>query len=465
MSASYPTAIARAADVLLNAAIGQLDERLATKAACFDALARELLQQVGRQLVERLAATLADAIVLQTKQAGFAVQRSSDITFTTLYGPVTVASPAMTHCDGRCQRPVNDLFSVDGRGRTLVLQRAMTDFGIDDSFERAADKLKEHYGLQMKRDTVLRVVEHNGEAAIDYIKARLSGSEEDAVSFPPSVAVEEMLVEMDGSTVRTGVLVAILGGTARTPKRNLPVKHRITLWRDVRVGLVRPLQETDKSYIASLSSLDDSAMMLRALAFSRGATEESTFIKVLDGGPGLREAVDRAMSGPTILDRPHFHHQLYEAAEAMGISEGARTGTVLRWSKMAASGQLPAVLSYLRRWRPPDWTIAEEEALQQPRDTVKLPHAGLDRVRQLIAHLTRFSDAVEYDAFKDKGYPVGSGEVESAHRILPQPRLKKPGTWWRPENVDRILALRVIRQNGWWDDFWSHRRSFDRAAA
>lgn len=465
MSASYPTAIACAADVLLAAAIEQLDEKLTTSAASFDALAREMLQRVGQQLCERLAAKLADAAVLEAKQAGFVVQRGRDITFTTLYGPVTVASPAMRHRDGRYNRPVNNLFSLDGRGRTLTLQRAMTDFGIDDSFQRAVDKLKEHYGLDMKRDSVLRVVEHNGEAAIDYIKTRLFDAEALMVSAPTTAVVEEMVVSLDGSTARTGTLVPVEGSTARTPRRHLPVKRRLTLWRDVRVGLVRPLQETEKSYIASLSSLDDSALMLRALALSRGATEGSTFIKLLDGGPGLREAVDRAMKGPTILDRPHFHHQLYETAEMMGISAEVRTGTVLRWSRMAASGQLPALLSYLRRWRPPDWTLQEEEALQQPRDTVKLPHAGLDRVRQLIAHLTRFSDAVHYDAFKDKGYPVGSGEVESAHRMLPQPRLKKPGTWWLPQNIDGILALRVIRQNGWWDDFWSHMRSSDRAVA
>ena len=42
----------------------------------------------------------------------------------------------------------------------------------------------------------------------------------------------------------------------------------------------------------------------------------------------------------------------------------------------------------------------------------------------------------------------GSGEVESAHRTIPQERLKLPGTWWHPDAVNLMLALRVVRVNG-----------------
>jgi hypothetical protein len=29
--------------------------------------------------------------------------------------------------------------------------------------------------------------------------------------------------------------------------------------------------------------------------------------------------------------------------------------------------------------------------------------------------------------------PIGSGEIESAHRYVAQQRLKRPGAWWRVE--------------------------------
>jgi len=60
------------------------------------------------------------------------------------------------------------------------------------------------------------------------------------------------------------------------------------------------------------------------------------------------------------------------------------------------------------------------------------------------------------------GLPIGSGEIESAHRYVIQIRLKIAGAWWKIENLDKMLALRVLRANGGWGDYWS---SIDQRAA
>ncbi|MDJ0590516.1 MAG: hypothetical protein QNJ72_11045 [Pleurocapsa sp. MO_226.B13] len=46
------------------------------------------------------------------------------------------------------------------------------------------------------------------------------------------------------------------------------------------------------------------------------------------------------------------------------------------------------------------------------------------------------------------------GEIESSHRYIPQKPLKIPGATWNPQMVNPMLALRVIRANDWWSDFW-----------
>ena len=54
--------------------------------------------------------------------------------------------------------------------------------------------------------------------------------------------------------------------------------------------------------------------------------------------------------------------------------------------------------------------------------------------------------------------PIGSGEVESAHRYVIQDRLKRAGAWWKLKNAKHMLALRVSRANQEWDRYWQSRR-------
>ena len=51
------------------------------------------------------------------------------------------------------------------------------------------------------------------------------------------------------------------------------------------------------------------------------------------------------------------------------------------------------------------------------------------------------------------GLPIGSGEIESSHRYIPQKRDQIPGATWHPKTINPMLALRVIRANDWWNDF------------
>ena len=53
------------------------------------------------------------------------------------------------------------------------------------------------------------------------------------------------------------------------------------------------------------------------------------------------------------------------------------------------------------------------------------------------------------------GLPIGSGEIESAHRYIIQNRLKRAGAWWTLDNLDNMLALRVLRANREWEVYWS----------
>jgi hypothetical protein len=176
-----------------------------------------------------------------------------------------------------------------------------------------------------------------------------------------------------------------------------------------------------------------------------GMTQKAEVVAVADGGQGLREEMESQLPiTQFILDKPHLRKHLYETAAALGLTEEQQRQWVHSRLDRISEGHVQAVLAEL-----------EAQNTLEPND----------RLRRFIAYLKRFEDAVDYDRFKEAGYPIGSGEVESAHRSVPQKRLKLPGACWHPESINPMLALRVIRANDWWNDYWAYRIAATKEAA
>jgi hypothetical protein len=76
-------------------------------------------------------------------------------------------------------------------------------------------------------------------------------------------------------------------------------------------------------------------------------------------------------------------------------------------------------------------------------------------VRTCHRYLSARRDQLKYREALAEGLPIGSGEVESAHRYVAQKRLKLPGAWWLVEHAEHMLALRINRLNSDWDVYWA----------
>ena len=331
-------------------------------------------------------------------------------------------------------RPTRTTLRLTSSGRSPSVERALTDFGAAESFGRAAKRFKEHYGWEIGRTTVLRVVEQRAHQAERYVAQRL---QEASLAYNTPIAtrpgVEEMLVELDGCEIRTGTLVAA-GTGEKSEVRGLDKRKRNQEWRDVRVGFARPLTEMTRTYVAAMADYDIVTDQLFSAAVDRGLSERTQVVGVADGGNGLREALDAKFADMRfILDRPHFKGHLYETADAMGLEGAAREQWVAAVVVDCEVGNAPVVVETLRGFEGP----------------------GDKRAHCLAKYLDRFSDAVDYDKARASGYPTGSGEVESAHRYIPQKRLKIPGACWQPATINPMLALRVMRENQWWEPFWA----------
>jgi hypothetical protein len=128
-----------------------------------------------------------------------------------------------------------------------------------------------------------------------------------------------------------------------------------------------------------------------------------------------------------VLDDSHLKGHVYETAEAIGLSDGIRE----RWAD--------TVLDDV-------WNGKVSEVLTRLRSSYH--GSGNQRLRRLIEDLERFEDLVSYKHFVELGWPIGSGEVESAHRYISQARLKIAGACCRVESINPMLALRLLKANG-----------------
>jgi len=76
---------------------------------------------------------------------------------------------------------------------------------------------------------------------------------------------------------------------------------------------------------------------------------------------------------------------------------------------------------------------------------------AIERERNYFAsHAGRMN----YHAIARRGWPIGSGAVESACRQK-QCRFKRPGQFWSPEGLRHLCALDEARRNRHWDQLWS----------
>ena len=319
----------------------------------------------------------------------------------------------------------------------------------DESCQHAADKLERHHpGLSMERTTVLRMMHKHGAQAREFIEHKLDRAlAQVGREGRSSGGLGELEVEHDGSMIPVGVLVPLplVPGQQpeRTPVRGLPKRRRDSSWQEVKLGLVQVPGETTRLYSARpTDELDEAFEDLLALGCLKGWTEQTHVRGIADGARHIRERMHETFHAcpfQFILDRPHAREHLTVAAEALA---GVSVSDASSWATAAMhridAGQVMGVVAELRGCHE-----------QRPDDRLRLNADYFERNR----------DSVAYAEYRAKGWSQASSEVESAHRHVVQQRMKIPGAWWHPDNVPRVLALRMLRANGWWDEYWSEQRT------
>ncbi len=315
---------------------------------------------------------------------------------------------------GGLLRPFCERAGITPRGRSRRLQRALVDFGAEESFGRAAQRVQEHYGLDVSATSVRRQTLAHG-AQISALKVE-----------PPKVAAHTLIAQLDGS------MIPIVVPSDQSPDQR---KGKQLLWREARLCLARVKDSVTPCYAATLGGVTLTGALWRDTAIAAGLGTRTHVHGVGDGAPWILSQFQEHFGGQGdyLVDFYHVSEYLAAAAEVIAPKHPER------------------------------WRRKQQERLLENKVAVVLrtlaPHLEAEGdspapVRDAHRYLSERKEHLDYAGARAAGLEIGSGEIESGHRHVIQKRLKLAGGWWRESNADTMLGLRVSRANQLWPRYW-----------
>lgn len=311
-------------------------------------------------------------------------------------------------------RPFCKSAGVYNRGYSQRLQRAVVDFGAEHSFAKAADRIREHYGIDVPVEAIRQHTLRHGRS-IHQLAAE---------AMAPA---KTLIAQMDGT------MIPVMEPGNGSDRR----KGKQLLWREARLCLARPSDKAQALYGSTLGTAETAAWVWREVALKAGLDKKTYVHGLGDGAPWI---VDKfrdnfGEQGSYLLDFYHVSEYLAQAATKVVRTDKQREWTRRQQGRLL-NNQSGKVLQSL-------------QPHLEPPDTQESPVTAAHR------YLSERHDCLDYAGARASDLPIGSGEIESGHRHVIQKRLKLAGAWWKQTNAQAMLNLRTARANNQWSKHWT----------
>jgi hypothetical protein len=316
------------------------------------------------------------------------------------------------------------------------------------SFAEAADHYEDAVGLPITRMSLWRATTKAGVglAAERAREAEQAGLPAEPGEDPRDVRIgqdrpimEQANISSDGVMVRLrdegwkeAKIAAISRVEVLPPKGTRPGQQPRRRDHDPRVKL------DQHSYVGGMWEADEFARYQYAEGLRRGLDSVETLTSVNDGAPWIsRVTKTNWPEAPQILDWPHATEHVYDAAKVI-------------WGEGSAAGKEWAEARVQELWsgRVEDTLRALRELTQKQR---RWPEGETDPA----GYFEDNAERMRYDLYREAGYPIGSGTVESGANNVVQGRMRRPGLGWRRDHANGMLALLGEYHSGRFRTAWN----------
>jgi hypothetical protein len=307
----------------------------------------------------------------------------------------------------------------------LPLQRVITDFGAEVPFHKIPSKLSEHYGISVPVSSSRVITEKHAE--------KVFTNQEIATDIPERDGVEVLIEEVDGCLIPIVKIAEHTEGDKNVDRRTT----REVEWKEARLCFARPKHTVTPVFGATLGKPDDAGEQMAHCAIRAGLGSNTKVHGVGDGAPWIADQMNMVfgLQGSYLIDLYHLCE--YLAAAGNTCAPDAKESWLEGQKELMKTNRSPEVLENLK-------AHLESETVPDKNAPVRACHR----------YISNREGQFDYKSALEAGLPIGSGEIESAHRYVIQDRLKRPGAWWKTENAEHMLALRVLRANNDWNLYW-----------
>ena len=287
-------------------------------------------------------------------------------------------------------------------------------------FERAVESLADMLRVHISEPTARRQTENWGAAYAGVQEEEVKRIEQE---LPPAPAgPDKMLLSVDGA------FVPLIGKEWAEVKTLALGEIDEPVWEDDEWKV----HASELSYFSRLMEAEDFGRAALGETHHRGLETAAQVVAVTDGAVWEQGFIDyHREDAVRVLDFPHAA----EYVAAMGKAVwGEGTETTKEW--------LSERLHKLKHEGPTD-VLSELRSLAQ--DRPKQPELS-----ESLAYLEKREAHMQYPTCLAQGWPIGSGSVESANKLVVEARLKGAGMHWARANVNPMLALRNAMCSGRW---------------
>jgi hypothetical protein len=288
--------------------------------------------------------------------------------------------------------------------------------------------------VSLSEPTARRKTEEAGAAYVEVQTAQVEAIAQEEGAGPDGPSVQQMSVD--------GAMVPLLHhawGEVKTMVLGVigPPVHEKGEWH---------VHATQLSYFSRMTDHETFSRLATVETHRRGTARAGTVVAVNDGAPWEQEVVDdHRPDAVRILDWGHGAEHVSEVGRAVF---GSDPTTEERWRteqlRALKGDDPPPLVADLERVRD---TLATENSDGAPTEAQRVVDANL-------LYFCKREEQIHYASFAQKGYPIGSGAVESGNKLVVEARLKGAGMHWAPQHVDPMVALRTVACSDRWEHEW-----------